>query len=524
MLRIFSRDEDMLKPRNKALRRTIPIIVMVLILLFNAVPLPAQNIMDYFTYTYSANLSKTDITGGETFSVTITGTATCSKDLWVAVSDASMTGRIVAEHQTTGARIVLNPSYNVTISPFPNKALQTAPATRVVSLQFPADSQPGSYRVVGELIDAQIYFLIWFNVTQYLPARQSLGSLTLTTASAGGGGGGEPTKTPAPSPTSITSDVSSVVSAEGVFSKALSIQSTDSKAKLSIDEGTKALAQDGAPISKLTMAQVKTPRTPPPSSNIIGLTYDFGPSGATFSPPINLTLTYDPKSLPQAVDEKKLVVAWWDASTSSWVNLTGTVDPVTHTITASVSHFTDFTILAYTRPASFTVTGLSIAPAEANINQDVTVSFTVTNTGDLAGSYTAVLKIDEAQVATRELTLAGGEKQQVTFTTSRKAAGRYSLSVDGLSGTLVVKAAPPTPEPSLTPTATAPPVVTPAPPPAPAPAPTQAPAPVVPTQAPAPAPAPAPSAPFNWWLIVGIIAAVIVIGAVAGFLLTRKRR
>ncbi len=43
------------------------------------------------------------------------------------------------------------------------------------------------------------------------------------------------------------------------------------------------------------------PPTPPEDFSVIGLVYDFGPNGATFDPPITLTITYDPALIPEGL-------------------------------------------------------------------------------------------------------------------------------------------------------------------------------------------------------------------------------
>ncbi len=115
----------------------------------------------------------------------------------------------------------------------------------------------------------------------------------------------------------------------------------------------------------------------------------------------------------------------WDEGAGEWVNLDSIVDPETNTITAEVSHFTAFTVLAYTRPAAFVASDLSISPAEVDIGETVTISVLVTNIGDLTGSYEVSLKVDNVVVATKEITLAGGASQKVTFTTTKDVAGTY---------------------------------------------------------------------------------------------------
>jgi hypothetical protein len=141
-------------------------------------------------------------------------------------------------------------------------------------------------------------------------------------------------------------------------------------------------------------------------------------------------------------------------------------------------------------PAIFTTSALTISPAEVDIGQEVTISVVVANIGDASGSYEVTLKIDEAVVATKEVTVAGGASQTVTFTMVEDIAGTYSVSADGSTGTFVVKAA-----------------VAPPPPPPPPPPPVS----------------PPPVKQVNWWLIGGIIA-VVVAGAVFAWQTFYRRR
>ena len=176
--------------------------------------------------------------------------------------------------------------------------------------------------------------------------------------------------------------------------------------------------------------------------------------GATFNPAITLTFTYDPDDIPDSVDEEMMVIAIWvenedDEDTGEWVELENcVVNPVTHTITADISHFTPFTILGPVSeveeeaPAAFTISELSVSPAEVDIRDTVTISVLVTNTGDLSGSYDVSLKVNNVVVETKSVTLAGGSSQTVSFTTTQEAAGAYTVTIDSLTGSFTVKAAP----------------------------------------------------------------------------------
>ena len=151
-----------------------------------------------------------------------------------------------------------------------------------------------------------------------------------------------------------------------------------------------------------------------------------------------------------------------------------------------------FTTKGKAPAAAFASSDLSISPGEVEIGETVTISATVANTGTATGSYKVTLKIDGVVEETKEVTLKAGASKEVTFTTSKDAAGSYSVDVNGLSGSFTVKERP------------APPVT---------PAPTPPPPPVAP---------PTPEKPFNWPLVGGIIAGVVVVGL--GVFFWRRRR
>jgi len=214
------------------------------------------------------------------------------------------------------------------------------------------------------------------------------------------------------------------------------------------------------------------PPPPPEDAHIIGLTYDLGPDGATFDPPIALTFTYDRDALPEGVAEEDLVLAYYDEESGEWVELVGVVDTENNTITASVPHFTTFAVIGRTppeeeevptvvppveeeeeeeepevvilpEPAAFSVSYLSVRPRlEVQPGETVTITVFVANTGGESGSYTAVLKINGVKEAEQTITVAAGESQDVSFSVAREEADSYAVTVDGLSGSFTVVAPP----------------------------------------------------------------------------------
>ena len=260
---------------------------------------------------------------------------------------------------------------------------------------------------------------------------------------------------------------------------------------ISIPEGTIALDEEGDPLDIVELTPDETPLCPPPEdAYIIGIPCNFEPDGASFDPPCEVTVSYDEADIPEDVAEEDLVYGYCDETTLEWVVLEDfEVDTVNNTITARVPEFTTFTILGFVippPPAAFSVSDLSIQPAELEVAETVTITVSVANTGGREGSYTIVLKINGVKEAEDRVTLAPGRSQDVTFTVTKADAGSYSVDVNGLTGSFTVK----------------PPPLPPAPPP--------------------PAPPVAPPPPGINWAILGPIIAVAVFLAI--FLPVRQRR
>jgi hypothetical protein len=72
----------------------------------------------------------------------------------------------------------------------------------------------------------------------------------------------------------------------------------------------------------------------------------------------------------------------------------------------------------------------------------VTVSVVVTNTGELEGDYALILKLNRVVAEVKKITVAGGDSQEVVFSTARDEAGAYSVEVNGLEGSFTVLEAP----------------------------------------------------------------------------------
>ncbi len=138
-------------------------------------------------------------------------------------------------------------------------------------------------------------------------------------------------------------------------------------------------------------------------------------------------------------------------------------------------------------PAEFAITDLSVSPAEVETGQTVTISALVTNIGEEEGSYWVTLNIDGIPIDIQPVTLKGGASQKVTFTTSRDAAGTYTVSIAELSGTFTVEEAVEEVPPEEVP--------------------------IVPVKA-----------IVNWWPIGGIIAGVVITSIIIWLVIRWRRR
>jgi hypothetical protein len=74
------------------------------------------------------------------------------------------------------------------------------------------------------------------------------------------------------------------------------------------------------------------------------------------------------------------------------------------------------------------------------MGESVTISALVSNTGDLPGSYEVNLLIDGTVAQTEEITLNGGDSERVSFQVPADIDGEYTATIDGLSGSYVVRA------------------------------------------------------------------------------------
>ena len=185
-----------------------------------------------------------------------------------------------------------------------------------------------------------------------------------------------------------------------------------------------------------------------------------------FDREVGMELDYDPDDLPD--NATSVGIAVWDPDEEEWIIMgesarSGRVAGV-GTATADVTHFSTFAVLATTGetveeppapvptpeppaepvPARFSGSGLLVIPSVDKLwgplplvtldGRDVTVTATVSNVGEQAGTYTAELSLNGEVIGTQDVELAAGEEKIVRFKIANVASGDYSVELAGMTG------------------------------------------------------------------------------------------
>lgn len=100
-----------------------------------------------------------------------------------------------------------------------------------------------------------------------------------------------------------------------------------------------------------------------------------------------------------------------------------------------------FTFTTLGSPASFSTADWNIALSDTENGKKAIINYTVSNTGDLSGTYTANLLINGLVENTKTLTLPAEASEHVSFTVIVTIEGTYQISVDSISFTFTLPAA-----------------------------------------------------------------------------------
>lgn len=142
------------------------------------------------------------------------------------------------------------------------------------------------------------------------------------------------------------------VDSQGMLKSEVEASSADRRIGLSLDKGTTVLDEDEEPLH--IIHAVIDPSPPPAAGNayVVSSVYNLGPKGATFDPPLLLTLGYNPERLPEGLGENELYIAYHNGTKWCTVDYKK-VDTKPYSVTTHLYdfNFTSFAILGPKEPA-----------------------------------------------------------------------------------------------------------------------------------------------------------------------------
>ncbi len=227
--------------------------------------------------------------------------------------------------------------------------------------------------------------------------------------------------------------------------------SSDVSHSLLLKRGTHAPTVDGRTHYLIVIREIQEVPALPENLTAI-VVFNITPVDAAFDTDIFLTIGID--ELP--ANALNVTMNYYDDFDGVWVPLEyeagGPSGVAELTLSAPIDHFSIFGVLAELAPPSplahFKASGLNIAPSVektwerltfmTKIGEIVSITATVTNDGGQEGAFTAALKLNGQTVDTQTVTLAAGQTEQVSFTKRGLDYGQYDVDVAGLSGTLTV--------------------------------------------------------------------------------------
>ena len=89
-------------------------------------------------------------------------------------------------------------------------------------------------------------------------------------------------------------------------------------------------------------------------------------------------------------------------------------------------------------PPTFVVAPLQVSPSPAKLGDDVVLTTSVKNTGDLAGTFGGALLVDGSELLKQPVEIAPGETKDVTYDLTADAAGEYDLSLGDAAAAFVI--------------------------------------------------------------------------------------
>jgi hypothetical protein len=149
-----------------------------------------------------------------------------------------------------------------------------------------------------------------------------------------------------------TIDLSSAIDDRGVVQREVLYSDPGGTFNLLIPANTIALDKDHKPLREIDVELLDNHPIVPDDRALLGQALEFSPSGATFNPPIRISLGYDSNDLPDGFSGTDLDLVYFDSGQAQWMTLNGSAEPATRSVSASTAHFTSFGVITRNAPAT----------------------------------------------------------------------------------------------------------------------------------------------------------------------------
>jgi len=196
-------------------------------------------------------------------------------------------------------------------------------------------------------------------------------SPTKRSSSSSSGGGGGSSKTYYTSADILGTAKNIKTSSSGRVSSATGITSPDGSFKLEIADDTVIHESSGSRLQTLTVS-TGTPPEANEKTEIASIPFIFSPEGATFTPGIAISYSYDPDSLSENINPDDLSFYYYDESASVWTEQTSTLNADAGTVSCTIDHFSTYAVLGKTTKIVH-----SMDPAQQP--EEIEVPYNITN-------------------------------------------------------------------------------------------------------------------------------------------------
>ena len=148
-----------------------------------------------------------------------------------------------------------------------------------------------------------------------------------------------PVTTPTPPPVTVEVELSGKIDTAGILLEDVEVISDDGRAVLRLAKTMRVVDAQGQAPDSITVTARPRGESPPGSKWwLCGLRYDFNPKGVTFSPPAQLTISYDPSLVNlEEVNLYNPRLGCFEEADLTWTWLDVIADWDNHCLTAAIT-------------------------------------------------------------------------------------------------------------------------------------------------------------------------------------------